>query len=307
MLVRQVKDDTGWKKLLAYYIDCLREESRLHHVIGPEDIQKTCWFLPRTDGSFLRNAPFFSISIQQNREAEVERLQRFVLGEPRSEKRPHVCFGYPFFVDLHRNLIPLFYVDVSGRQINKGVWLTSKSPEVEINFATLREVLSEGLDDDEKEISRDKALVEFGELESESSKTRFDQALGLFLSRLEKSSGKPVVRVSRKQFESRSLPRHAVVECPLLFYARADGTNPLLRELRQLKEEHDWNAVQPALRHLLSKSSDESYPEASELGDPHLYIVPANDSQRKAVATAGQCSLRIKLSHQMLALRSWAA
>ncbi len=282
MSIRQVTDDVGWKKLLAYYADGLRKEEHAPDTIKPQNY----WFLPHLDGSFLRNAASFAISIRRNHEPEVERLRRFVLGESKNQKQPHVCFGYPFFVDSEGNLTPIFYVEVSGQQAEKGVRLTSSSARVEINQTALDEILSGDADGE---------AVDWDALEAESGRTRFDRTLDLFSSHLEKRFGKPLARVSGEHFDPAQLPPRAIVECPLLFHGRTAGAGRARAELAQLQAQHDWDALQPALRHLLAGSSDEAYPQTSR-DDPPPYIVPANDSQRKAIAAAGQCPLTVVAS-----------
>lgn len=285
MLIHQVNDDIGWKRLLSYCMDYLRKENCLYYMIGPENIPKSCRFLPHVDGSFLRETSLFAISIQRNHETEIEELWRFALGELHSRQRPDVCLGYPFFVDSDHNLIPLLYVDVASQQIDQGVRLISTNTKVKVNSAALQVWNSQST------FSPGDVQARFDEL-AESGRARFDQALDLFFSTIEETSGEPAARVNRKEFEPQQLPRHAVVECPVLFYARAGDTDHLLKELNQLKEQHRWDTLQSALRHLLGKSDQELFPEIPD-PDRCIYVVPADDSQRKAVVTAGQYLLTV--------------
>ncbi|MCP4538619.1 MAG: hypothetical protein GY832_15910 [Chloroflexi bacterium] len=280
MLIQPINDDIDWKRLLSYAIDYVHQENRLHLVIEQEDIPRACWFLPHVDGSFLRDTSLFSFSIQRSTEEKTQKLQRFVLRDMNGGKQTNICFGYPFFVDSDHNLMPLLYVGVSGQQTDKGVSLTSTNTRVKINSAALQSW------DSASHLS----------LETKSGRVRFDQALDQFLSTIEGASGEPAVRVSRKEFQTQQLlSRHTVVECPVLFYAQAGDANHLLRELSQLKEEHRWNTLQPGLHHLLLNKDDrEPYPETLEPNiDQRRTIVPANNSQRKAVTAAGQYPLTV--------------
>ncbi len=278
MLIQPIHDDIDWKRLLSYAIDYVREESRLHLVIEAGNIQETCWFLPHVDGSFLRDTSLFSFSIQRSSEDKIQELQRFVLRDLNGGKQANVCFGYPFFVDADHNLMPLIYVDVSSQQTDQGVRLTSTNTKVKVNSAAWQAGNS----------------ASPPSLGAESGRARFDQALDQFFASIERASGKPIARIIRKEFDPQQLPHHAVVECPVLFYARAGDADHLLTELRQLKEYHRWDTLQPALRHLLVRDDQQPYPDAPEPGtDPRQTVVPADDSQRKAIAAVGQYPLTV--------------
>lgn len=290
MPIQQVEDSSGWSKLLAYCTECIREENRLRYVIEPKYISQTCWFLNNFDGSFLRHrAPSLSIQFEDRRHAD--RAQVFVLGRP-NRRPPSVCFGYPFYVDRRGKVMPLLYIDVSGRLTDGGICLIPESPEVEINFAALWEVLPG--DHADREISLDEIIARFDDLEVEAGESRFDRTLKLLLSCLEELSGHPVRCLGREQFDPGHLPKDAVVDCPLLFHIRYGYTNQLLRELNDLRQWHTWDEVGPALRQLLTESDDYTYPDVPELAaDRHLYLAPVNDRQRQAIAASEQCPITV--------------
>ena len=288
MGINQVNNAESWRKLLAYYTDCLREENRLRYVIKPKDIRETCFFLPSISGDFLREESL-SLALTSSNTRYVEALQRFVLGDPRSTRHPSVSFGYPFFVDSDGKQMPLLYSSVSGRRIDGGVGLTRESVEIGINFAAIWEVLPS-----EKEIGLDEVFDKFDALKVKAGESRFDRTLALLVSQIEEIAGSPLRRVSREEFDPRKLPHYAIVECPLLFHVSDRYTYQLLRELNQLLRWHDWDEVQPALRQLLTQTARTPYPEVPELAsDPRLYVVPANDSQRRVVAAASQYPLTV--------------
>ena len=288
MIMNQVDNGESWGKLLAYYTDCLREENRLRYVIMPKDIRGTCFFLRGTTGDFLREETL-SLALTSSNTRYVEVLQRFVLGDPQSSRRPSVSFGYPFFVDSDRKLIPLLYCGVSGRRIDGGVGLTRESVEIGVNFAAIWEVLPS-----DKEVGLDEVFDKFEALKINPGESRFDRTLDLLVSQIEEIAGSTPKRVSREEFDPRRLPRYAIVECPLLFHVSDRYTYQLLKELDQLLRWHDWEEVQPALRQFLTQTAQVPYPEVPDLArDPRLYVVPANDSQRKAVAAASQCPVSV--------------
>ncbi len=287
-MIDRVTSAASWKKLLTYYIDCLREENRLRYVIKPADIQKTCLFLPGLNGDFLRQE-LPSYVIRYNDPGSADRLQRFVLGDPHAGKPPSVAFSYPFFVDSDGQLMPLLYITISGTRLDKGVGLTRESVEIEPNFAAIWEALPS-----DKEIAVDATFAKFDALEAEEGVARFEQKLALLLSEIEGVSGLPTRRVQADQFDPRNLPRHAMVECPILFHVNDRITYNLLRELEQLLHRHDWEEVPPALRHLLSQAVPNPYPEVPDRAtDPRLYVVPANNSQRRAIMAASQYPLTV--------------
>lgn len=289
MTINQVDDAEKWKKLLAYYVDCLREENRLHYVIKPDAIEKACFFLPSLDGSFLREEQA-SLSITSSNARLAQVLQQFVLGDPQSGRHPSVSFGYPFFVDSEGKLMPLLYVSVAGRHIDGGIGLTRESVEIGVNFAAVWEVLP-----GDKEIGLDEVFDKFETLEVQLGGSRFDLTLDLLVSQIEEIAGTPTRRVNREEFNPRGeLPPYSIVQCPLLFHVRDLYTGQLLRELDQLLRWHNWDEVQPALRYLLTHAPQDPYPDVpDQASDPCLYVVPANDSQRRAVACARQQMLAV--------------
>ena len=177
-MINEVNNETSWKNLLAYYIDCLREENRLRYVIKQANIHKMCFFLAGLEGDFLRQE-LPSYSIRYNDARHVEKLHGFVLGDPHSGRRPSVAFGYPFFVDSQQQLMPLLYITVSGTRMEDGVGLVRESIEIEPNFAAIWEVMP-----GDKEIALDEIFQKFDAIGSQEDATRFDQLLALLRSQL---------------------------------------------------------------------------------------------------------------------------
>ena len=185
--------------------------------------------------------------------------------------------------------MPLLYSSVSGRRIDGGIGLARESVEIGINFAAIWEVMPS-----DKEISLEGIFDRFDALEVKPGESRFDQTLTLLISQIEEIAGSPLRRVSPAEFNPRELPYYAIVECPLLFHVRDRYTYQLLRELSQLLRWHNWDEVRPALRRLLTHATHTPYPELPDrASDSRLYVVPANDSQRRAVAAASKCPLTV--------------
>lgn len=287
-LIEQVRDVYQWRKVLEYYIACLNIENRLHYVIKPEDIAKACYSLLGMGGQFLSEDEE-TLTLTSRHANAVEALRRFVLGDPSKTIRPPVSFGYPFFVSTQGQLMPLLYVDVKGMETPGGVMLVKSSPEVEVNFAALWELMP-----GDREVGLENLFTRYEALEIQPGESLFDRQLAFLLSEIEEFSGFPVQHISQCEFDLENMPKNAVVECPVLFRVHPGFTSQLLRELNQLLKWHSWDDVLPALRECLAGSQHIPYPQVSDLAvDPRLYVVPANDSQRQAVAATSQRLLTV--------------
>ena len=289
MTLQLVNTVEGWQQLLTYYSNCLEQEHRLQYVIARDHVSKTCFFAPGLSGDFIRQKQLTcAIGYPRNQSEQIERLRRFVLGDPGGGRRPSTCLGYPFYVGRDQQLIPLIYVQVSGEQDDAGVTLTRESADLEVNYAAIWDALP-----GDKSVAFDDLMTRFEEVSNEAGNRAFERLLALLVAQVEEVSGVPLQRMDAKGYRPGSLPRNTIVDYPLLFHVTNLITGQVLRELEQLRR-RTWEDAQPALHQLLTRSVRAPYPEPPEPGqDPRLYVAPANERQRQAITSAEQRSLTV--------------